>query len=56
MEIMGDVEIKLGSVYIDGVTIILLKSTKRIDIEKRGGQSFILIKEKMDFMLFLWEI
>lgn len=56
MEIMGDVEIKLCSGYIDGVTKILLKSTKRVDIEKRGGQNFILIKEKINFMLFLWEI
>ena len=35
MEIMDDVEIKLGSGYIDEAANFL-KSTKRIDIEKCG--------------------
>ena len=37
MEIMDDVEIKLGSGYIDEAAKNFLKSTKRIDVEKCGG-------------------
>ena len=43
MEIMGDVEIKLGSEYIDEATKKLLKSTKRIDIEKCGEPLFLML-------------
>ncbi len=43
MEIMGDVEIKLGSGYIDEAAKNLLKSTKCIDIEKCGEPLFLML-------------
>lgn len=43
MEIMDDVEIKLGSGYIDEAAKNLLKSTKRIDIEKCGEPLFLML-------------
>lgn len=43
METMGDVEIKLGSGYIDEAAKSLLKSTKRINIEKCGESLFLML-------------
>lgn len=43
MEIISDVEIKLDSGYIDEATKKLLKSTKRVDIEKCGEPLFLML-------------
>ena len=43
MEIMDDVEIKLGSGYIDEAAKNFLKFTKRIGIEKCGEPLFLML-------------